>query len=663
MPSVLISSNLINDDLRAGHGRMRGEARVWRKLMGGRAGRALGRPKGGAKGGGPSPVIVKNISSLRDRRGVVRLIRYIGRLDGEAFEPKNAETESRRRRADQQPKLRNGDGDLLDRSRVVERLVRDWEIDDQSNLTEAARILDALATGASLVEVPDGRGRRVIRLVQEPDGAGIRVDRRLVDRLVRVGALELETADGPVLSGESDEPARWTRLADLPVEDRFRDVRVRHVMMSVPVDSKARGRIVESAVARTVAQTFESWGFPSVWATHREHGKHIHVHIAVRCDRPDGDRLSLDDRVCDLLRTTLAENARALGLDTEGTRRVDRPEIFEKVRSGEARLHDQRSRADYRDGVDGLPREFREAVRLAQRVPEWFADFGGDFMSREADRKIEMQLRRLRGRSASGDEDEHGGPPGRLHVPEDDEGDKSVGRLARLRSFFTKTPADQAPGRLPPDIPDPGKPLAKRVRDLGLFKNDEPAMRSFMAMASEDKALAVWYLRHRPGLFGDVNPRKTRQASRDCALRAAARNLPSTRRPPVREAAAISMTGIKAVAMSAQAADMARVVAGHERLATEVETLTPLADHRLPQQLRLQAKETAIALRNLAADLLERAQAGDEDGMANAARVRVEQLVAVASSGRQQGAGGLWASHAFVPGRSPDRGGRGDRER
>jgi len=153
-------------------------------------------------------------------------------------------------------------------------------------------------------------------------------------------------------------------------------------MMSVPIDSSAEGRVVDAAVARTVAETFECWGFPSVRATHREHGKHVHAHIAVRADNECGDRLILDDRVCDLLRMTLAQNAQALGLRAEWTRRADRPEATESVLRGDLALQNNCSRADYRDRVDGIPPEFRQMARLAQRCPIWFDGFAAEYFQR-----------------------------------------------------------------------------------------------------------------------------------------------------------------------------------------------------------------------------------------------------------------------------------------
>lgn len=693
MAKPLIRNVLIDDDLRAGCGRMRGEARVWRRLMGGRASSSLGAARGsganrspakfaggsgagwgggGSRGQGgdarPTSVVVKNISSIRTRASAARVIRYIGRLDGEAYqleevdEVGGGEAEMRRvRRADREPLMRDGGGNVVDRASVVANVLKEWRLDDDANLTNAARIVDAMADGAKLVAVAAAPRKRrkkegvaapeSIRLVDDEGGES--VDRRLVARLERAGVIEeidaAADAGGEIVAGGDkleDEVRRWRRIGDLRQEDRYRDVRIRHVMMTVPLPEDKDRRLVEAAVARTVAQTFEAWRFPSVRATHREHGKHIHVHVAVRADNDVGDRLTLDDRVCDLLRMTLADNARALGLAADWTRRIDRPEVTDAVLRGTATLDEDRNRADYRDGLDTVPKEFREMIRLERRCPQWFETHGGDFIHRDRKARLEARLERLPGLGLPAD------LAGEVQVADDaPAGGGLLARLLGRRGAGSAADAAAVPVEWP--IPAYLEKIADRLRRRRVFERPDRALLSFEAMHREDSALAGWYLRHRPEVFGPVDAGAARHLAEDCGLKWLVAELRRERRRSSPEATATTKDGRRlfgpasrpaglavpsisagACAQAGLAGDLVKVVRGHERLAADIERITPLADERLPQEERIRAKETAMALRDRAAQFVERlveeqvvgAGGAGDGGIGRAVAARVAML-------------------------------------
>jgi hypothetical protein len=521
---------------------------------------------GGRRTDRPRSVIVKNISSLRRRADVVRLIRYIGRLDGEAEQHVVGAGGKRNRaaRPDQAVTLFDGLGNALDRKHVVSMVVDGWRLDDHENTTEGARILDMLQAGGRLLETRDRPGRSpVIRLFPASnDGRrGRRIDRRLVARLERVGAIERQGDDGAL---------RWQRLADLPTDERFLDVRVRHVMMTIPLADCARKRLVSEAVGATVRDTFERWGFPTVRATHRDHGRHVHVHIALRVDNDAGERLPWDAQVCDYLRMVLADNARALGIRAEWRRRADRPEVVSAIECGESSLDESRSRADYRDGLAELPKLFRPLERLTRRVPYWFLNHGHEYVEREMPHRLARQLSKLTGRTLTSVD---GG-----NQPVDET--RAETRLNWLERLFSQK-ATPCPASEPLAVDL--RPLAERLRHLKVYIGDtDGAVHSFAEMRQEAPGLAGWYLCHRPEIFGALEAGGDRRAKRDCVLREAVDALAAPVRPKDRSPNVLPYDVIHEVAVRyasyGLARDMRRLAASQRQLARELDVAFPDAD-------------------------------------------------------------------------------------
>lgn len=388
---------------------------------------------------------------------------------------------------------------------------------------------------------------------------GRRIDRRLVARLERVGAIE---------AGDDGEGRRWRRVADLPLDERYRDVRVRHVLMTIPLPDGLSRQAVTDAAAATIRDTFERWGFPSIRATHRNHGKYTHVHIALRTDNDAGEHLPWDDRLCDFLRMTLADKARAVGISAEWRRRADRPEVVDGVEHGEVSLDERRSKADYRDGVADLPKLFRPLERLAQRTPEWFLRYGRDYVEREIPRRMAGHLSKLLGRPLV-----KPGPPEPLDVATWEEGGCSVRKPGLLeRIFGRKGGAAPQVDPLPIDL----FPLAVRLRLLRVYRGDVvESLRSFDRMRCEDAGLASWYLRHRPDAFGALEEGGARRTSRDCALRELVADVTVLPAEVPRLAQVVPDSVLWDVALRyaalGLARDVRRLAASHLRLASEMD--------------------------------------------------------------------------------------------
>ena len=184
----------------------------WRGVTRRRAGVALGGPRSAPA----KSVVVKAISSLRGRADVVRLINYIGRLDGQG-----------EGRSDRAPVLRDGEGARLDGRSVVSQVLSDWGIDDVENLTQAGRVVDALETGGRLVTIANpvggkrgqpgvGGAGKTIRLMEPGEENGRRIDPRVVEGLERSGVI------APVVPAGSG--TEWRQVETLPDKERFRRV-------------------------------------------------------------------------------------------------------------------------------------------------------------------------------------------------------------------------------------------------------------------------------------------------------------------------------------------------------------------------------------------------------------------------------------------------------
>ncbi|MBF0326650.1 MAG: relaxase/mobilization nuclease domain-containing protein [Alphaproteobacteria bacterium] len=297
-----------------------------------------------------------------------------------------------------------------------------------------------------------------------------------------------------------DEHLDWKMLTQ---KARLKRVQARHLVVSVPTKNKTEDDQLTAAARAFVHEAFGWEGYQCVCAVHREHGEsHVHVLVNTRCE--DGGRLRFDKAglYLDTLRETLAEHARAVGLDVEASRQTDRPELVDEVLAGEVSLAPPFDRADIRDGLEAVPARMRGMTRLAGRVPIWFNERAEEYAERLA--------------------------PVAAPVKENGPGlfERLLGRKA----------AEPPP---PPAIPDgPLRGLAERLRALGVFRDasgrDETmaALASYTEMAGEDKRLADWYLTHQPRAFGPVAAEAPQALAEDRDLARLMRALPPPKRRP-----------------------------------------------------------------------------------------------------------------------------------
>lgn len=258
--------------------------------------------------------------------------------------------------------------------------------------------------------------------------------------------------------------ARENPLAALGERARLHNVQAWHLVLSVTVPDDDAEKLVPAATTM-IDECFTRLGHKCLWALHLDRPGRPHVHVVVKAVSEFGSRLRFDIHgdFIDSLRAEFAACLRLAGLEYDGVRREDRPDLRNRIAAGEEALRPA-WRLDRGDGD------------LLRRAPGWVSRFGRDYLDRRF--------------------------PGVLPSP------PPAPVWRRWLNKFQPMPEPKAPPGtelLLPDFArvyrDPIRALiswhglalerAVRVRDLDHFPN---------------RPLAEWYLEHRPEVFGAVIP-------------------------------------------------------------------------------------------------------------------------------------------------------------
>ena len=356
---------------------------------------------------------------------------------------------------------------------------------------------------------------------------------------------------------------RLAELAELDTRERLHRVQAWHLAVSVKTGDDDREGVLadlEEAGRGAIDEIFGQSGRQAIWAVHSD-GKEPHLHIVVEgCAGEEKRSLQLDPhgQVLDSWRETFVRHCRDCGLNVTAERRVDREEIRERILTGDEPLKASWSMHRAKTGKSDL----------ALRVPVWFVRNGLDFERRElalAAKRQQAQraVRPGRGRKAAAEDFE-----------------------AALRSL------------LPPAASRRRRPVEPEFQELrklvdAAFVDSSAALASWRKMATEgafrdekarlrhpNRALAAWWLIHRPQAFGDITAAALDLKS-SAALKALLRRVRpaplaaerSLRRPDVE-----AMGGLRAE--RAALTDAARRVAERAKVARELERLAALAEAR-----------------------------------------------------------------------------------
>jgi hypothetical protein len=414
----------------------RPERTSMRRALEVRARRILGGGGGGrGDGGAPPPVIVKAISSARSVRAVRAVVRYV----------------TRTRKSDlaaggPPPRVLDEAGSPMPPGSGVE-LLRGWElVPDEDNLRPAAR-----AEGLS--------GRRVL------------------------------SAYGEAAT--------------------FRRIQALHFCISVTkpdgMDAREASLRLEAAVSAMLRATFGLWGHRAIVAVHEDTG-HLHAHAVVSMAGRDGlgDRRRLpsgarDGSLLDALRAEFAATARLVGLPSEATRVVDRPEAW---RDGRPPATAEAGDPDLRGGTG--------VRRLAAAAPEWWATHCEDVVRRMAER----HRRRLAGSAAS---DRRASAPAAAAGGATAEPPAWIAADARWRRLYERLSEMRV-------FSGPGDALGRALSSFRDMRDEEAAVRRAAGRAPASPRSSWWLLRQ-PVAFGPVADGPSR-AHRDLELVRLVRGLP-----------------------------------------------------------------------------------------------------------------------------------------
>lgn len=262
----------------------------------------------------------------------------------------------------------------------------------------------------------------------------------------------------------ASKTARENPLATLGERARLRNVQAWHLVLSVTIADDDTDKLVLAATAM-IDECFTRQGYRCLWALHLDRPGRPHVHVVVKAVSEFGSRLRFDVHgdYLDTLRAEFAECLRMAGLNFDGVRREDRPDLRNRIAAGDEALRPA-WRLDRGDGD------------LFRRAPGWVSRFGRDYL----DRQFPGVLPSL--------------PPAPV--------------WRRWLNKFQPMPEPQAP---------PGTEVL--LDDFaGIYRDPIRALNSWHGLVMDravrvrdrdhfpNRSLAEWYLEHRPEVFGAVIP-------------------------------------------------------------------------------------------------------------------------------------------------------------
>jgi hypothetical protein len=330
-----------------------------------------------------------------------------------------------------------------------------------------------------------------------------------------------ETIDGPALKAEiaswgllkdsENRSAKWKAAtpeerAAMSQADALSRRQSAHIMFSLPKGSVHDAEVLRSVVAQAASETFHEAGFRYVFAVHTDHSDRPHAHIVIAAkSEPDeaGRRrtLRLGPTELDHLRQVFTRHAQEHGLPVTATRRIDRPELREKIQFGETPLRENvKIGTIYNRLADPHPSRPKSPSRDKSRALKAFMPDQGSVFQAKAPAWYEVHGLAYERRRLAAYDQAHSGE---LPSAKRQERRGLLHRLTRALGF-AKTPTPAAPNR-------PETPALKRLdRHFQQTHRDPIAAReSFIAMYREAPRLAVWAANNHPQAFGETTGRKS----------------------------------------------------------------------------------------------------------------------------------------------------------
>ncbi len=343
---------------------------------------------------------------------------------------------------------------------------------------------------------------------------------------------QLDADEANLSRRERQRRAREREAPSLSERERLHHVQGWHFVFSIVGDDDDAETVdaLRRAAAVTIDANFTRKGYRVLWAPHFDRPGRPHVHVVVKALSELGGRLHCDRHgdLFDTLRSDFAANLFAAGLSFHAARREDRREVRTRIMAGEEELRWPKGRGD-----GDLPR----------RAPRWFAYFGPELV-----RRLEPPL-----------------PP------------RQDAWWRRLAQKVVGKPADPPPPAEYADVVAALRPL---------FRDPVGALASWQYLMMEGasrlpsgrphypgRALALWYARRRPEIFGELQPeRRPSDVARAAAALVQLPDLPPEvvppRLPPLDPAVIASYDRLRWQARTRR--DRRRVTASLRRLAAMV---------------------------------------------------------------------------------------------
>jgi len=235
---------------------------------------------------------------------------------------------------------------------------------------------------------------------------------------------------------------------DLTTKERFRHVQANHLILSFPVEHGEVSDRQLHDITQQFLRPLAEEGHRAIYSIHR-HQNNPHVHILVRSQGNSG-RFRLAKSQLRALRGWGAHVARENGLNVYAHGREARHDVVKAIEEGKAPLR----KTDSTWRQDQKRKSERTGRTLLQRqVPAWYERHG-----------LEFEARRN----------------GTTHKIDNRPKDVQLPPLTERASQAIDQPFKSA------------------------FAQPEAARRSFLEMLAENRKTAMWYVNHRPDVFGQT---------------------------------------------------------------------------------------------------------------------------------------------------------------
>lgn len=244
------------------------------------------------------------------------------------------------------------------------------------------------------------------------------------------------------------------KARDLPMKDRqnlstkerYHHVQANHMILSFPVGHHDVSDRQLQAIAQEFLQPLAEEGHRAIYAIHR-HQNNPHIHMLMRSQGTRG-RLRLAKAQLRTLRSWGASVARDNGIDVYAHARENRHDVVKAIEEGKAPLRKKES-----SWHQNQERKAKRTGRtlLQRQAPTWYERHG-----------LELEARRSN----------------------------------------TPRKIDNKPPRI--DLPSIPEPTAKVIDEQFklAFEKPDAARQRFLEMLAENRKTAMWYVNHRPNVFG-----------------------------------------------------------------------------------------------------------------------------------------------------------------